>query len=140
MTQQVQERTSEVRTSQRELDQEQRIFSFKATQFIWLALGLIEGLITMRVVLKLIAANPDSPFSVFIYGITNIFLYPFQGLVGNPASGGSVLEISSLIAMLVYALLFWAFERVVWLVFYRPRGSSVGVTHTTTREQSSDSE
>jgi tetrahydromethanopterin S-methyltransferase subunit F len=50
---QIQEQTSEVRTSQREIDQEQRIFSFKATQLIWLALGVVEALIAMRVMLKL---------------------------------------------------------------------------------------
>jgi YggT family protein len=131
--QEVQEQT-EVRTSQREIDQEQRIFTFKATQLIWLALGLLEGLIAMRVMLKLIGANPENPFAVFIYGVSDIFLFPFEGLVGTPASGGMVLEISSIIAMLVYALLFWAMERIVWVIFYRPRGSTVGVTQTTTSE------
>lgn len=131
---QMQKQTSEVRTSQRELDQEQRIFSFKATQLIWLALGLVQSLIAMRIVLKLIGANPESLFAVFIYNASNIFLFPFAGLVANPTSGSTVLEITSLIAMLVYALLFWALERIVWVVFYRPRGSVVGVTQTTTSE------
>jgi hypothetical protein len=133
---QIQEQTSEVKTSQREPDQEQRIFSFKATQLIWLALGLVEALIGMRVLLKLIGANAESLFAVFIYGVTDIFLFPFEGLVGTPASGGMVLELTSIIAMLVYALLFWAVERIVWVIFYRPRGATVGVTQTTTREQS----
>jgi hypothetical protein len=131
---QIQEQTSEVKTSQREPDQEQRIFSFKATQLIWLALGLVEALIGMRVLLKLIGANAESLFAVFIYGVTDIFLFPFEGLVGTPASGGMVLELTSIIAMLVYALLFWAVERIVWVIFYRPRGATVGVTQTTTSE------
>lgn len=129
-----QNRVSEVRTSQRESNQEQRIFSFKATQWIWLGLGIIEALIGLRVVLKLIAANPESPFAAFIYNVSAIFLYPFAGLVGTPAAGGMVLELSSIIAMLVYALLAWGLERIVWVIFYRPRGSVVGVTQTTTRE------
>jgi hypothetical protein len=127
-------KTSEVRTSQRESDQEQRIFSFKTTQLIWLALGLVEALIAMRIVLKLIGANAESLFATFIYGFSNLFLFPFQGLVGTPTSGGSILEISSIIAMMVYALLFWAVERIVWVIFYRPRGALVGVTQTTTSE------
>jgi len=45
-----------------------------------------------------------------IYGFTNLFLFPFVGLTGTPAAGGMVLEISSVIAMLVYALAGWAFE------------------------------
>jgi uncharacterized protein YggT (Ycf19 family) len=132
-----QKRISEVRTSQRELGQEQRLFSFKTTQWIWLVLGIIEVLIGLRVVLKLIAANPESPFAAFIYNVSAIFLFPFAGLVGTPASGGMVLEISSIIAMLVYALLAWGIERIVWVIFYRPRGSIVGITQTTTSEPDS---
>ena len=129
-----QQRVSEVRTSQRESNEEQRIFSFKATQWIWLGLGIVEALIGLRVVLKLIAANPESPFAAFIYNVSAIFLYPFAGLVGTPAAGGVVLELSSIIAMLVYALLAWGLERIVWVIFYRPRGSAVGITQTTTSE------
>jgi hypothetical protein len=130
-----QERRSEVRTSRRDSGQEQRLFSFKLTQWIWLGLGIVETLIALRVVLKLIAANPNSPFAAFIYNASAVFLFPFTGLVGTPAAGGMVLEISSIIAMLVYALLAWGIERIVWVIFYRPRGSSVGVTQTTTSER-----
>jgi hypothetical protein len=130
----LQKRMSEVTTSRREVDQEQRIFTFKATQLIWLFLGLLEALIALRIGLKLIGANPDSLFATFIYNFSYIFLFPFEGLIGTPAAGRVVLELSSIIAMMVYALLAWAVERVVWLVFYRPRGSVVGVTQTTTRE------
>ena len=130
-----QKRISEVRTSQQESGQEQRLFSFKATQWIWLILGVLEVLIGLRVVLKLIAANPESPFAAFIYNASAIFLFPFAALVGTPASGGMVLEISSIIAMLVYALLAWGIERIIWVSFYRPRGSGVDVTQTTISEQ-----
>ncbi|MBE2199544.1 MAG: YggT family protein [Anaerolinea sp.] len=87
--------------------------------------------------LKLIAANPESPFAAFIYNVSAIFLYPFAGLVGTPAAGGVVLELSSIIAMLVYALLAWGIERIVWVIFYRPRGYAVGITQTTTSEPDS---
>jgi hypothetical protein len=125
---------SQEQMSYREVDQEQRIFSFKATQFIWLGLVLLEALIAIRIGLKLIGANPDSLFANFIYSFSNIFLFPFEGLVGSPTVGGSVLEISSIIAMLVFALLAWAVERIVWVIFYRPRGSRVDVIETTTSE------
>lgn len=130
----LQKRMSEVTTSRRELDQEQRIFTFKATQLIWLFLGLLEALIALRIGLKLIGANPDSLFAAFIYNFSYIFLFPFEGLIGTPAAGRVVLELSSIIAMVVYALLAWAVERTIWLLFYRPRGSAVGVTQTTTLE------
>jgi uncharacterized protein YggT (Ycf19 family) len=130
-----QKQISEVRTSQRDIGQEQRLFSFKATQWIWLVLGVVEVLIGLRIVLKLIAANPENPFAAFIYNVSSIFLAPFAGLVGTPAAGNMVLELSSIIALLVYALLAWGIERIIWVVLYRPRGSSmVGVTQTTISE------
>jgi YggT family protein len=129
-----QNRMSEVRTSRREVGQEQRLFTFKATQLIWLGLVLLEALIALRIGLKIIGANPDNLFAAFTYSVSQVFLFPFEGLVNNPARGAMVLELSSIIAMVVYAMLAWAFERIVWLIFYRPRGSVVGVTQTTTSE------
>ena len=129
-------RVSEVTTSQREPEREQRIFTFKATQLIWLVFGILEALIALRIGLLLIGANPASPIVALIYGFTGLFLFPFTGLVGSPTAGNMVLELSSLFAMLVYGLIAWAAERVVWLVFYRPRGGPVvDTTHTTTSER-----
>lgn len=125
-------RISEVQTTQKEPEQERRIFTFKATQLVWLFLGILEALLALRFFLKLIAANPASPIAVFLYGFTGLFLLPFAGLTGTPAAGGMVLEIPTVIAMAVYALIGWALERLIWVIFYRPRGP---VTQTTTTDQ-----
>lgn len=130
-------RVSEVRTSQRDPEREQRIFTFKATQLIWLLFGILEALIALRIGLKLIGANPGSPIVALIYGFTNLFLFPFTGLIGSPTAGSIVLELSSMFAMLIYGLIAWAVERIVWLIFYRPRLPAVGVTQTTTSEHHS---
>lgn len=127
-------RVSEVRTSQSEPEREQRIFTFKATQLIWLVFGALEVLIALRIGLMLIGANPGSPIVTLIYGITGLFLFPFAGVIGSPTVGNMVLEISSIFAMLIYALIAWMVERTVWLVFYRPRGPVVAVTETSTSE------
>lgn len=127
-------RISEVRTTQSEPEREQRIFTFKATQLIWLLFGILEALIALRIGLMLIGANPNSPIVALIYGFTYLFLFPFEGLIGSPAAGNMVLELSSMFAMLIYGLIAWATERVVWLVFYRPRGPVVAVTETATSE------
>jgi len=127
-------RVSEVRTTQSEAGREQRIFTFKASQWIWLLFGVLEALIILRIGLKLIGANPDSPIVTLIYGVTGLFLMPFVGLIGSPTSGNMVLETSSMFALGIYALLAIVFERLVWLIFYRPRGPVVGVTETTTSE------
>jgi len=102
---------------------------------IWLLVVMLEGLIALRIGLKLIGANADNPFAALIYGFTNLFLFPFVGLIGTPTAGGMVLEISSMIAMVVYGLTGWAFERMVWVIFYRPREAAVAVTQRTSSEQ-----
>lgn len=140
----------EVRTTEHEQGRGQRVATFKATQMIWLLLGLLEAAIALRIVFKLIAVNAANPFAKLLFGVTNVFLAPFKSLVGNPTSGNNVLEITSIIAMLVYLLIAWGIERVVYVLFYRERGpvsvkqtivaehiplpAPVGVSQTTTTQ------
>jgi len=137
----------DVRTTEHEHGREQRVATFKATQMIWLLLGLLEAVLALRVVFKLIGVNATNSFATLLYSVTNIFVAPFASLTGAPAAGGMVLEISTIIAMIVYLLIFWGIERIVNVVFYRPRGDvsvrqtmvsdnmplqSTGVSQTTT--------
>jgi hypothetical protein len=127
-------RMTQVSSSQQESGREQRIFTFKATQLIWLLFGALEVLIVLRIALMLIGANPNSPIVAMIYGLTYLVLFPFTGLISSPTVGNMVLEISSMFAILVYGLIAFGVERTVWLIFYRPRGPVVGTTQTTTSE------
>ena len=125
---------AEVKSLQREPGQGRRFFSFKATQIILLISGILEALIALRILLKLIGANPDSPLVALVYGFTSLFLIPFVGLIGSPTAGSMVLEISSMVAIVVYALIAVGFEKLIWVIFSRPV-SMAGVTQTTTSEQ-----
>ena len=125
---------TEVRSEQWEPDRNRQIFTFKATQLVWLLLGILEGLLALRLLLKLIAANPNSGIAAFIYALTGLFLIPFNGLTITPSAGGMVLEISTMFAMLVYGLIGWALERLIWVIFYRPHGPVVEVTQTRSRQ------
>jgi hypothetical protein len=123
----------DVNTTQHEQGREQRFITFKVTQVIWLLLGLLEAVIALRVVFKLIAVNGANPFAALLYNVTNLFVAPFASLAKAPAAGGMVLEISSIIAMIVYLLIAWGTERIVYVLFYRPRGP-VSVRQTTIAE------
>jgi hypothetical protein len=112
----------DVRTTEHEQGSEQRAATFKATQLIWLLLGILEAAIALRVLFKLIGVNAENAFATLLYSVTDLFVAPFRSLIGAPAAGGMVLEISSIIAMIVYFLIAWAFERIVYVLFYRPRG------------------
>lgn len=107
---------------------ERRAIIAKVTGFIWLLTGLVEAAIGLRVILKLIAANPANPFANLVYTATDLFLWPFQNLVANPTAGnGMVLEITSLIAMVLYALLAMAATALIRLVFSPSRSRRVSV-------------
>jgi hypothetical protein len=98
-----------------------------------LLFGGLEALIGIRVILMLIGANPASPFVALIYQLSALFLWPFQNIVPNPAFQNNVLEITSLIAMIVYPLIGWAIVRLIWVLFYRAPTSQVTTYHRDTR-------
>jgi len=100
--------------------EEHRLRFLKVGQVVWLIVGIVEVLIGIRVLLKLIGANPANDFAGFVYNSAGVFLAPFFGLTGSPSSGGIVLEVPSLVAMLVYALAGWAVVRVILPLFDQP--------------------
>jgi YggT family protein len=104
----------------RDAEAEQEWWAFRVTQVVWLLVAIIEIFIGLRVLLKLLAANPNNAFASFVYNVAGVFLAPFFGLTGSPAADGVVLEIPSLIAMAVYALIGWAIVRILWLLLIRP--------------------
>ena len=104
---------------------ERREILFKVVQFIWLLGGALEALIGLRILLKFFAANPNTGFAQIVYGLSNLFLWPFANLTVNPALNGLVLELTSMIAMIVYGLLVWILVQVIWVMFYRAHSRSV---------------
>lgn len=104
---------------------ERRLRLFKAEQVVWLILAVIDVLIGLRVILKLIAANPANGFAHFVYDFAGFFLGPFFGLTGTPSSAGMVLEVPSIIAMIVYALVAWGIVQVLRLIFLRGATQSI---------------
>jgi hypothetical protein len=104
---------------------DQRITLARVTQIIWLMFGFLFALIGLRIVLRLIGANPAAAFVQFIYVVSDIFLWPFAGITPDPGVGQYQLEISSIIALLVYALITWGLVRLIWVLFYRPETNTV---------------
>jgi YggT family protein len=97
----------------RDVAAERRLWFLQIDRIMYTSLGILEILLGLRFLLKLIAANPDSGFAVFIYGITGLFVAPFHALIGTPTYQGAIFEATTLIAMAVYALLFWVLVRVI---------------------------
>jgi uncharacterized protein YggT (Ycf19 family) len=112
----------EVSTTQDVVGHEGRVATFKITQLIWLLLGVLEGLLGLRFIFKLIGVNPGNTFATFLYNLTDFFVRPFASLTGAPAADGMVFEFSTILAMIIYALVGWALVRIIYVLFYRPRG------------------
>ena len=88
---------------------------------VYFLFGLIEIVIALRVLLKLLAANPNAGFTQFIYNLSAPFVAPFEGIVGTPAaSNGAVFEFSSILAIIVYLLLSWIIVKLLQLLIDRP--------------------
>jgi YGGT family len=95
----------------------------RVAMITYLVLGIMETLIITRVILKLLAANPEAGFVRLIYDRSALFVTPFQGIFPTPATQNSVLELSSLVAIAVYALIAWGIVRLI-AIFSRRQARS----------------
>ena len=92
---------------------------WRAVQLVYLIFGVIDGLLAIRLILKLLGANPTAGFSNWVYNVTAFFLAPFKNILPTYGTSQSQLEMSVVLAIIVYALLGWALGRLVVVIFYR---------------------
>lgn len=88
-----------------------------AEYLIYFFFGFLEILLAFRLVLKLAGASLSSGFVRGIYAIAGIFILPFEGIFRRGFAQGvettSVLEPSTIVAILVYILLAWGIVKLV---------------------------
>ena len=108
-----------------------RANSARVVQAIYLVFGLIEALLLVRFFLRALAANADADFVQAVYAVTDVLVGPFVGLFGTPqTAGGAALELSTLVALIVYVGAGWLLARAAWLIFGESRSSSVASATT----------
>ena len=101
----------------------------RIVQFIF---GLLLVLLALRFLFRIINAGTGNGLVNFIYNITAPFVGPFNGIFNDQAiSNASVVEISTLIAIGIYALLAWGVVKMLY-VFFAPDRSTREV-HTSKR-------
>jgi hypothetical protein len=89
--------------------------------------GAIEVLLAFRFGLLLFGANPEAGFVDFIYTLSRPFMVPFEAVFGTTDTGlGSVFDWSTLLAIIVYAVIGWGLISLI---------RSVGYTSSTTVEE-----
>lgn len=99
--------------------------SVTARRIVYYIWGILEVLLAFRLMLKLFGANPNSGFVSFIYSITQVFLAPFTAIFSNTTTHGfetrAVLEPSTIIAMIVYALVAWGIVKLIIIISRRKK-------------------
>jgi len=80
---------------------------------VYVVFGILDALIAIRILLKLFAANPAAGFTSFVYNVTGPFLAPFNSVFPTPVANNSVFEFSSLLGLIVYALVGWGVVRLI---------------------------
>lgn len=87
-----------------------------AQRVVWYIVGVIVVLLAARVVLLLLAANKGNAFVDFVYALSGVFAAPFYGIFSyQPSYGVSTFELSSVVAMAVYALVGWGVAKLFTL-------------------------
>ena len=75
-----------------------------AQRVVYFIGGLIVAIIGLRFLFLMLGANQGSGFVDFIYGLSAVFVAPFNGIFGEPTFGASYFETSSLVAIVIYVL------------------------------------
>ncbi len=98
---------------------------------IYFLLGALEVILLLRFIFRLLGANAYNNFISFLYGLSHPFVVPFNGIFNDQTLGkGGVFEFSTLVAMVIYALLAWGLVALIRILFAPVRASRQSVTTT----------
>lgn len=77
----------------------------KIRTIIYSIFALIVGIVLIRVLLKIVGANPNNEFADFWYTFSDIFVEPWAVIYPGIVSGRMVIEIYSIVAVLFYIII-----------------------------------
>ncbi len=105
---------------------EMKVKNYRAYRMVHFVLGSVEVVLGLRFFFKLLGANPQNFFAIIIYGISGLLVLPFSGLFRGtvvPDVTTRVFEPSTIIAMVVYALLAWGAAKWILIFKSKPAGN-----------------
>ena len=80
---------------------------------------LIYGVIALQFLLRLLGARSGNGFVQFIASVAWPLLAPFERIVGTPSAGAHQIQVSYLLALVVYSLLHFAINGGFRLIAHR---------------------
>ena len=94
----------------------------KVNDFLQWFVITLEIVLGIRFLLMLIGADPSNIFAAFIYALTSVILFPFSNIVHNPSFHvNQAFEISTLIGMGIYFLVFWLLGWLIRITISDPK-------------------
>ena len=72
--------------------------------FINIVVGIIELLLTFRLIFKFFVVNAGTPFVAWLYGVTARLVAPFAKISPDLKFSGFVVDLATLVALIVYAI------------------------------------
>lgn len=112
-------KVTKVASPQVQTEHPQRVFEkkkviFRTHQIIWYILGVIEVLLIFRIFLRMFGAYPTG-FANFIYFSSAPLALPFRGIL-KVTDEGAIIEWSTFIAMIVYALVAYGLVKLLQII------------------------
>jgi uncharacterized protein YggT (Ycf19 family) len=93
----------------------------KLNDYLQWFLMVLEAILVIRFLLRMFGADPANLFANFIFSLTDILLVPFNGIVPSLSlHTNQAFEISTLIAMGIYFLIFYALKRFLRILISSP--------------------
>ena len=72
--------------------------------FINIVVGIIELLLSIRLIFKFLVVNTGTPFVAWLYGVTARLVAPFAKILPDWKFSGFVVDFATLAALIVYAI------------------------------------
>ncbi len=97
-------------------------------------LNLISGFVGVviggHILLLLVGANTSAPIVLWVNNASNFLIYPFRGLFQTIIlNSRSAIDITAIVALLVYAIIFSLLYRVVHYLTHLSRTSDIQHSH-----------
>lgn len=88
------------------------------TTGLYFFLGVLEVILGLRFIFRLFGASQSNDFIIFLYSLSHVFVGPFNGIFNDQTIGtSSVFEFSTIVAMLIYALVGWGLVSLCRVIF-----------------------
>ncbi|HEY0755246.1 MAG TPA: hypothetical protein VGD98_14900 [Ktedonobacteraceae bacterium] len=101
---------------------------------IYFLLGVLEVIMGLRFIFRLLGANSDNAFIMALYSFSHAFVGPFSTIFNNQSIGSrSFFEWSTLVAMLIYALIAWGLAALARVALTPNYGAEQRVVKTLRR-------